>query len=139
MTSSRLTVEWHGRLRLDVHDVTDGLATGSSGKVLAGSQQIIRFGNSSPEVWYYRAAGFLLAGNDEQAIGAVRIAAGMESEQVYSYYQSRRFRALNDFKGTFARSWSEWWTRARRSVLFVRISRRAEAAGPGPSTNWRGR
>ncbi len=83
----------------NVHDITRALATGSSEQVLAGSQQLIRFGNSSPEAWYYRAAGFLLAGNDRQAVGAVRIATSLESEKVFSYYQSRRFRALERFQG----------------------------------------
>lgn len=82
-----------------VHDVTRALASGSSEQVLTGSQQLIRFGDSSPEAWYYRAAGCLLAGNNEQAIGAVRIATSVEAQQVYSYYQSSRFHALERFQG----------------------------------------
>jgi uncharacterized ubiquitin-like protein YukD len=83
----------------NIHDITRALANQSSQQVLAGSQQIIRFGNSSPEAWYYRAAGYLLAGNDERAIGAVRVAASMESERIYSYYRSKRFGALERFQG----------------------------------------
>lgn len=107
---------------LSIGKVVGALRKGLGQEVVALSAKLIRSGSMGSSVWYLRAAGHLMIGNDYLAQGDVLI-AGPESE---------RFALLTSFQGSLR-------TRLERMVhkgAIIGPVENAAMSGGGSGTTW---
>ncbi len=108
-----------GSTGFEYDDCMDALTGQQGPQVVNLADTMLRRGRIESRIWYLRAAGHLLAGRTEQAVGDLRVAQLMDSRDAPSAQgrPSPRFAALRKFQGTHRLTLERLIAQGRASCL----------------------